>query len=102
MFLQTKNPSLSFIEDELGFFGVVCSMRVAQILCKHPIGENRAKFQRERRGAVPFGVILAAKAPYVKVLAAQSGIWSAKYTASWAWITLQSCRRPVHFLELAP
>ena len=51
--------------------------------------------------AVPFGVILAAKAPYVKVLATQSGIRFAKYTARWTWIALQSCRWPVHFLVMS-
>ena len=76
-------------------------MGQSRILCKHHKGANRAKTQRERREAVPFGVILAAKAPHVKVPPAQSGIRSAKYTASWAWITLQSCRRPVHFLVMS-
>ena len=69
----------------------------SRILCKHRKGANRAEFQRERREAVPFGVILAAKAPHVKIPPAQSGIRSAKYTPNWAWITLQSCRLPVHF-----
>ena len=72
---------------------------VSPVFCVNaPRVKNRAKTQRERREAVPFSVILAAKALYVKVPPAQSGIRSAKYTASWAWITLQSCRRPVHFL----
>ena len=73
----------------------------SRIMCKHHKGANRAKTQRERREAVPFGVILAAKTPHVKNPPAQSGIRSAKYTPNWAWIALQSCRRPVHFLVMS-
>jgi len=52
-------------------------------------GANRAKFIKGG-GAVYLALGIRSRRCY-------SGIRPAKNTAIWAWIRLQSCRRPVHF-----